>query len=386
MPFSFTLENTSAGARAGTITTDHGDVRTPVFMPVGTQATVKSMLPSALHDIGAQIILGNAYHLFLRPGVDLVEKAGGLHRFMGWDAPILTDSGGYQVFSLANMRTIASDGVTFRSHIDGALHSFTPETMIEAQARIGADIIMSFDYCTRLPCERAEAERAVELTSDWARRGRAVFGERFSRKGHEQVLFGIVQGSNFADLRRRSRDEILGLDFPGYAIGGLSVGESKEETWDLTELVTEDIPVDRPRYLMGVGTPLDLVDGVARGVDMYDCVLPTRNARNGTVFTRNGKMVLRNARYADDLRPIDEECECVACRDFTRAYIRHLFVVGEILGPVLATHHSLYFYCDTMREMRGAIERDAFESWRRSFVDRYTAAGQAEESADQSIA
>jgi len=386
MPFSFTLENTSGGARAGTITTDHGNIRTPVFMPVGTQATVKSVLPSALRDdIGAQIILGNAYHLFLRPGVALLEKAGGLHRFMGWDAPILTDSGGYQVFSLADLRKVTADGVAFRSHIDGALHTFTPEAMVETEARIGADIIMSFDYCTRLPCERAEAERAVELTTSWARRGRAVFGERFNRNGYEQVLFGIVQGSNFADLRSRSRDEILALDFPGYAIGGLSVGESKEETWGLTELVAGGLPADRPRYLMGVGTPLDIVEGVSRGVDMYDCVLPTRNARNGTVFTRDGRMVLRNARYADDFRPIDEECGCVACRDFTRAYLRHLFMAGEILGPVLATHHSLYFYCDTMREMRGAIERDAFESWRQSFVDRYTA-GPADESADQSTA
>jgi queuine tRNA-ribosyltransferase len=378
MPFGFELEHTSGPARAGRLRTDHSVIETPVFMPVGTQATVKAALPSALRDdIGARIILGNAYHLFLRPGVDLIETAGGLHGFMGWDRSILTDSGGYQVFSLADLRKVDTDGITFRSHIDGSLHLFTPEKVIEVQARIGADIIMSFDYCTALPCERAEAELAVELTTAWARRGLAVRGPRFSHYDHEQVVFGIVQGSSYADLRRRSMGELLEMEFPGYAVGGLSVGESKEQTWEMTEIVTGGLPVDRPRYLMGVGTPLDLVDGVARGIDMFDCVLPTRNGRNGTVFTNDGKMVLKNARYANDFRPIDEECGCDTCRSFTRAYIRHLFVAGEILGPVLATHHSLYYYCETMRRMREAIARDEFETWRRAFAERYNA-GEAE--------
>ena len=374
MPFGFELTTTSGPARAGTLTTDHGPVDTPVFMPVGTQASVKATLPSALAgDIGAQIILGNAYHLFLRPGVDLIAEAGGLHRFMSWERPILTDSGGYQVFSLADLRTIDDDGVSFRSQIDGALCRFTPESMIETEAAIGADIVMCFDYCTALPCERAEAERAVSLTSAWARRCRDVFGPRFRRYDHEQVIFGIVQGSSYADLRRRSLSELLELDFPGYAVGGLSVGESKDETWDMTSIVTDGLPVERPRYLMGVGTPVDLVDGVARGIDMFDCVMPTRNGRNGTVFTRDGKVVLKNASNARDFGPLDEECECTTCRNFSRAYLRHMFSAGEILGPVLATHHNLYFYCETMRRMREAILDDRFETWRRDFTTRYNA-------------
>jgi len=345
-----------------------------VFMPVGTQATVKATLPSLLRDpIGARIILGNAYHLFLRPGVDVVEAAGGLHKFMGWDGPILTDSGGYQVFSLADLRKVSDEGVTFRSHVDGSLHLFTPETVIEAQSRIGADIIMSFDYCAALPCGREEAEMAVSLSTQWARRGRDVLGARFDRNGYEQVIFGIVQGGSWEDLRRRSTEELLELDFPGYAVGGLSVGEDKDIMWDMTRVVTPLLPVDRPRYLMGVGTPLDLVEGVSNGVDMFDCVLPTRNARNGTIFTRDGRMVLRNAAYTRDMRPIDEACGCMTCRSFSRSYLRHLFASGEILGPVLATHHSLFFYCDTMREMRAAIQRGAFDSWRTAFVERYAA-------------
>jgi queuine tRNA-ribosyltransferase len=374
MPFGFRLECTSGAARAGEIRTDHGVIQTPVFMPVGTQGTVKATTPEKLKDpIGAQIILGNAYHLFLRPGVDLVERAGGLHRFMQWDRPILTDSGGYQVYSLADLRRIDDDGITFRSHVDGSLHMFTPEVVIDAQARIGADIIMSFDYCAPFPCERSEAERAVELTTRWARRGLSQLGARFTRPGgHEQVIFGIVQGSCYADLRRRSMGDLMEQDFPGYAIGGLSVGEAKEEMWDITGLVAGELPEDRPRYLMGVGTPMDLVDGVARGVDMFDCVLPTRNARNGTVFTRTGKMVLKNAGFTDDFSPIDEQCGCDTCRHYSRAYIRHLFSAGEILGPVLATHHSLYFYCELMRRMRGAIEAGRFDEWRAEFTEQYT--------------
>jgi len=374
MPFGFCLECTSGGARAGVIHTDHGSITTPVFMPVGTQGTVKATTSEKLKDpIGAQIILGNAYHLFLRPGVALVKRAGGLHRFIEWDRPILTDSGGYQVYSLADMRRIDDDGISFRSHIDGSLHLFTPEVVIEAQAKIGADIIMSFDYCAPFPCERAEAERAVELTTDWAKRGLSPYGSRFTNRDneHEQVVFGIVQGSCYPDLRRRSMEALLELDFPGYAVGGLSVGEAKDQMWEITELVAGGLPQNRPRYLMGVGTPMDLVDGVACGIDMFDCVMPTRNARNGTVFTRKGKMVLKNMAFTDDFLPIDEECGCDTCRDHSRAYIRHLFAAGEILGPVLATHHSLYFYCDLMRRMRAAIEADRFEAWRAEFTEQY---------------
>jgi queuine tRNA-ribosyltransferase len=374
MPFQFRLEAGSGGARAGTLVTDHGEVPTPVFMPVGTQATVKATLPSQLRGpIGARIILGNTYHLVLRPGLELLDRFGGLHGFMGWDGPILTDSGGYQVFSLGDLRKIDDDGVTFRSHIDGSSHRFTPESVVEAQARIGADIIMSFDYCAAIPSGREEAERAVALTTDWARRGRDVYGTRFARDGTERVLFGIVQGAEYADLRARSLEEITALDFPGYAIGGLSVGEDKDVMWQVTDQVAQGLPRDRPRYLMGVGTPLDLVDGVARGVDMFDCVMPTRNARNGTVFTHDGRVVLRNARYAADEGPLEAGCGCETCATFSRGYLRHLFVAGEILGPVLATQHNLYFYCEIMREMRAAICDGSFEQWRDSFVSRYTA-------------
>ena len=382
MPFAFQLEATSHGARAGILVTDHCEFPTPVFMPVGTQGTVKGTTVEGIRSTGARIILGNAYHLYLRPGVDLIAAAGGLHRFIGWDGAILTDSGGYQVFSLPSLRRVSDEGVTFRSHIDGSLHTFTPESVMEAQARIGADIMMSFDYFGGIPCGREEAERSVRLTTAWARRGRDVNGARFDRGGGEQVVFGIVQGAEYPDLRARSADEIAALDFPGYAVGGLSVGESKTETWDIAETVTARLPAERPRYLMGMGTPLDLVEGVARGVDMFDCVLPTRNARNGTVFTRDGRVVLRNSVHARDLGPLDAECACETCRNHSRAYLRHLFMAGEMLGPILATRHNLHFYADTMRAARTAIVHGSFESWKRSFVDRFTRGGDGAAGAD----
>ncbi|MCI0452106.1 MAG: tRNA guanosine(34) transglycosylase Tgt [Candidatus Latescibacteria bacterium] len=372
MPFSFRVEARSHGARAGILSTDHGAIETPVFMPVGTQGSVKGLTSRDVWDTGARLILGNTYHLYLRPGVSLIERAGGLHRFIGWDGALLTDSGGYQVFSLASLMRVSDLGVTFRSHIDGSLHEFTPEAVMETQARIGADIAMSFDYFGGIPCERVEAERSVALTTAWARRGLKAMGARSDRYGYEQVVFGIVQGAEYPDLRARSAREFTELDFPGYAIGGLSVGESKDATWDLTERTTELLPVDRPRYLMGMGTPLDLIDAVARGVDMLDCVLPTRNARNGTVFTRDGRLVLRNARHADDLMPLDPECGCVACKNHTRAYLRHLFLSNEMLAPMLATSHNLFFYADTMRAARAAVVRGDFDAWYRAFVDRFT--------------
>lgn len=371
MPVSFEVATTSDQARAGVLRTDHGVVNTPVFMPVGTQAAVKALSPADLEAVGAQIVLANTYHLVLRPGTEIVAGAGGLHRFMSWSKPILTDSGGFQVLSLADLRKVSDDGITFRSHIDGSLHLFTPERAIEDQAALGADIIMSFDYCTDYPCDRREAERAVELTTAWARRGRDVMGTRFEQNGYERVLFGIVQGSVYPDLRERSASELLELDFPGYAIGALSVGEDRDVTWAITERITSMLPTERPRYLMGMGTPIDLLNGISRGIDMFDCVMPTRNARNGTVFTRGGKVVLKNAAYARDFSPLDEQCGCYTCRSFTRSYLRHLFAAGEMLGPMLATHHSLYFYCDLMREAREAIMSDRFVDWRGRFLARY---------------
>ncbi len=372
MPISFELVSTSEKARAGVLRTDHGAVATPVFMPVGTQGAVKAVTPRMLGEIGAGIILANTYHLVMRPGADVVSELGGLHRFMSWEGAILTDSGGFQMMSLANLRKITSDGIAFRSHVDGALHLFTPESAIEDQAKLGADIIMALDYCAACPCDRKEAERAVTLTTRWAGRAAAVRGRRFEMGGYERAVFGIVQGATYLDLRDRSRREILELDFPGYAIGGLSVGEAQTATWEIVESVAEGLPADRPRYLMGMGTPLDLVEGVARGVDMFDCVMPTRNARNGTVFTGHGKLVLKNSIHTKASGPIDEDCTCYTCRNFSRGYLRHLFNASEILGPVLATYHNLHYYCGLMREMRAAIERGEFSAWRVRFVQRYS--------------
>lgn len=371
MPISFELHHKNEGARAGLLRTDHGEVPTPIFMPVGTQAAVKGLTSGMLEALGARIVLANTYHLVLRPGSEVVAAAGGLHKFMGWERPILTDSGGFQVFSLADLRKVEDDGITFRSHIDGALHLFTPERVVREQAALGADIIMSFDYCTDYPCSREEAERAVELTSDWAKRGAAVYGTAFEMNGYERWLFGIVQGSTFLDLRQRSREALLELDFPGYAIGALSVGEKNDDTWRVAREVADGLPHDKPRYLMGLGTPLDLVRGVERGIDMFDCVMPTRNARNGTVFTRFGKVVLKNAAYARDFSPLDPQCECYTCLNFSRAYLRHLFQAGEMLGPVLATNHSLHFYCELMNDMRIAIMDDRFTAWRNEFTQIY---------------
>lgn len=340
-------------------------------MPVGTQSTVKGLTPHMLEALGARIVLANTYHLVLRPGSEVVAAAGGLHNFMAWNRPILTDSGGFQVFSLADLRKVEDQGITFRSHIDGALHLFTPERAVEEQATLGADIIMSFDYCTDYPCSREEARRAVQLTTDWARRGAAVHGTAFETNGYERWLFGIVQGSTYLDLRRRSCEELLDLEFPGYAIGALSVGEKNAETWRIAAHVADWLPPEKPRYLMGLGTPLDIINGVERGIDMFDCVMPTRNARNGTVFTRYGKLVLRNAAYARDFSPLDPNCGCYTCRHFSRAYLRHLFQAGEMLGPTLATNHSLYFYCELMRDMREAITNDRFTAWRKTFIKTY---------------
>ena len=337
-------------------------------MPVGTRGTVKGLSPLELKDGGASIILSNAYHLFLRPGHELVKEMGGLHKFMGWDGLILTDSGGYQVFSLADLVKTDDEGVAFRSHLDGSMHFFSPELLVDIQSALDSDIMMTLDQCAPYPCKRDEAETAVRRTLAWARRSAGRFK---SAAAPAQSLFAIVQGSVHEDLRERCARELVEMGFSGYAIGGLSVGEPKELTAQLVELHDRLLPAAAPRYLMGVGAPDDLVEAVSRGIDMFDCVLPTRNARNGTVFTRRGKLVVRNAAYARDQAPLDEECGCYTCRSFSRAYVRHLFQAGEILGPRLATLHSVCFFLELMREAREAIVGGKFYSWKTAFLERY---------------
>jgi queuine tRNA-ribosyltransferase len=356
------------GARAGILRTPHSVIETPVFMPVGTQATVKTMSQQELSDYDARIILSNTYHLYLRPGHELISEAGGLHRFMGWSGSILTDSGGYQVFSLNDLRKISPEGVVFRSHIDGSKHLFTPESVIKIEKAIGADIIMAFDECIPYPASFDYAARSTAMTGEWAAR---CLEEHKETSDGSQVLFGICQGSVFPDLREKSASSLVDMDFWGYAIGGLAVGEPKHQMFEMIEITTPILPADRPRYLMGVGYPDDIIEAVSRGVDMFDCVMPTRNARNGSVFTRFGKVILNKAYQAKNFSPIDPECGCPACRNYTQAYIRHLFQTGEILAPRLSTLHSIYFYLETMREMRKAIIEDRFPQWRDMFLRRY---------------
>ncbi len=372
VPFDFKLVGADpAGARAGVIETDHGSVETPAFMPVGTQGTVKTLSVHDLEEIGAGLILANTYHLHLRPGEKLIEEAGGIHRFMSWNRPILTDSGGYQVLSLADLNKIEDEGVEFKSHLDGSTHFLTPERVVEVQLSVGSDIMMVLDQCTSFPCDRAAAEEAVVRTAHWARRSLCACGHRIVRGGYERVLFGIVQGSVYPDLRERSAREVVSLGFPGYAIGGLSVGEPKKSTFELVEHSVMFLPTEKPRYLMGVGLPEDIVEAVARGIDLFDCVLPTRNARNGTVFTSEGKLAVKNAAYARDWRSLDARCQCEVCRTYSRAYIRHLFNVGEMLGPRLATYHNLHFYLHLVAEIRQVITEGRFEEWRERFYRTY---------------
>ncbi len=332
-------------------------------MPVGTRATVKTLSPRILKEIGSQIILGNTYHLYLRPGHDLIRKAGGLHDFMGWDRPILTDSGGFQVMSLKGLRKITPDGVQFQSHIDGSYHLFTPEKVIEIQNALGADIIMSFDECPSYPATKKYVHDSLRITLDWAERGKKAH-----KLTEKQALFGIVQGGIYKDLREESAKSLIEMDFPGYSIGGLAVGESKEELVDITSFLHTVLPEDKPRYLMGVGTPSDLVINIGEGIDMFDCVMPTRNARKGTVFSWKGKLILKSARYKEDFSPIDEDCNCYTCRNFSRAYLRHLFNVDEILGMQLASIHSLYFYHDLMETIRNSIKEDSYSRFKKSII------------------
>ncbi|MBD3179149.1 MAG: tRNA guanosine(34) transglycosylase Tgt [Candidatus Latescibacteria bacterium] len=370
MPFEFRLLETDGPARRGNLQTDHGGIATPAFMPVGTCGTVKTISSEELREIEADIILSNTYHLYLRPGDELIRDAGGIHRFMSWERPVLTDSGGYQVFSLADLNTVSDRGVEFQSHIDGSRHMFTPEKTVDIQLNIGSDIMMVLDQCVEYPCSRERAEEALERTTLWARRSIQHEGGRIERDGYQRVLFAIVQGSVYGELRERSARELIELDFPGYAIGGLSVGEPKEDLYTMTELTTGILPEDKPRYLMGVGFPHDIVESVARGVDMFDCVIPTRVGRNGTTFTSGGRVVLKNARYRDDFGPLDPECPCPVCKEYSRAYLRHLFMAGEMLGPRLATYHNLYFYLHLLADIRQSISNGNFEEWRSSFYSK----------------
>jgi len=401
MPIKFEIlvEDKVTRARAGLLHTPHGVIETPTFMPVGTGGTVKGMTQDELEALGVQILLGNTYHLYLRPGHELIREAGGLHRFMSWPHPILTDSGGFQVMSLKSLGRVTEDGVWFRSHLDGSSHFLSPERAVEIQMALGADIMMCLDECVEYPASHERLERAVSLTTRWAKRAKLSHREQFERLGGKvpgarcqasgkdgansglrdasglgpdgslpkspdtghltpdtfPALFGIVQGGTDKELRRQSAEALLDLDFEGYAVGGLAVGEPKSEMYDTAQFTAELLPRDRPRYLMGVGTPEDLLEGVARGIDMFDCVMPTRNARNACAFTSEGKVILKNARYARDDRPLDPSCTCAVCRRYTRRYLRHLLVTGEMLGAILATHHNLHFYLDTMRRIRQSL-------------------------------
>lgn len=357
-------EDKQTGARRGVIHTPHGDIQTPIFMPVGTQATVKSMTVEELKENGAQIILSNTYHLYLRPGNKLVKKAGGLHNFMKWDKPILTDCGGFQVFSLSDLRTITEEGVEFKSHLDGSKHFFTPEKVMEIEEDLGADIIMSFDECCPYPSTYEYTKNSMERTTRWAKR---------CKQSHktDQALFGIVQGGFYEDLRKQSVAELVDLDFPGYAIGGISVGEPKEEFIKILKYTSPLLPKDKPRYLMGVGTPDYLIEAAMAGIDMCDCVLPTRIARNGTAMTSKGKVVVRNNAYAEDFSPLDEECDCYACKNYTRAYIRHLIKCNEILGVRLLSIHNIKFLTNLMERVRIEIENDNLLNFANEFYKKY---------------
>ena len=366
-PITFELIKTckQSGARLGVVHTPHGDIPTPIYMPVGTQATVKAMTPREMTEIGTKIMLSNTYHLHLRPGEELVNEAGGIHKFMSWDKPVLTDSGGFQVFSLAALRKITEEGVSFRSHLDGSKRFISPEVSMDIQMALGSDIAMAFDVCSPYPCDHRTAEEAMHRTHRWAER---------CKKHHtrqDQALFGIVQGAFYDDLRIESAKTLADMDFPGYGIGGLSVGEPKPIMYDMLEKIEPYMPKNKPRYLMGVGTPDCFLEGVLRGVDMFDCVLATRIARNGTCFTKNGRLVIRNATYAHDFGPIEEGCDCYACQNFSRAYIRHLFKAQEITGGRLASIHNLRFLIRMMEEIRQAILEDRFLDYRKSFYENY---------------
>ncbi len=370
LDFNLVRKDRRTKARAGLIATDHGTIKTPVFMPVGTRGTVKAVEQRELLEMNAQIILGNTYHLYQRPGVETLRRFGGLHSFTAWPRPMLTDSGGYQIMSLSELRKLSKDGVQFRSHIDGSYHFFTPENVMDIERAIGADIIMVLDECPPYPSEWDYVSKSVELTHNWAMRCRESFDRSAPLYNYRQFLFGIVQGGTYKDLREKSVNGLLGLEFDGYAIGGLAVGEPADDMYRMTDFVTDYLPETKPRYLMGVGTPENLLEAIERGVDMFDCVLPTRNGRNSQVFTHSGKLNVKNARFATDESPLDKDCDCYACKNFSRAYIRHLFSVGEILGLQLASLHNLRFFISLMERTRLAILDDRFPEFKSEILSK----------------
>lgn len=375
LPVRYELLKTDGKPRAGVITTPHGTIETPVFMPVGTQATVKTMTPEEVEELGAEIILGNTYHLYLRPGDDLVARFGGLHKFMNWHKPILTDSGGFQVFSLGDLRKIKEEGVYFRSHLDGSKHFISPEKSIDIQNNLGSDIMMVFDECPHGLSDRKYVKDSLERTTRWAKRCIDA-----NKNPERQGLFAIVQGGIYEDLRDQSLEELTEMDesFSGYAIGGLAVGEPREDMYRILDYITPKLPDHKPRYLMGVGEPLDMLEAVANGIDMMDCVQPSRIGRHGTVFTKYGRLVVKNAKYAEDPRPLDEDCDCYACRNYTRGYIRHLFKANEMLGQRLATTHNLHFLVKMMKQAREAILEGRFEEFKSEFEKNYTSSKDVE--------
>lgn len=369
--FRIVKKDAFSKARAGELITSHGSVLTPVFMPVGTQGTVKAVNQEYLKNhINAAIVLSNTYHLYLRPGTDVLEKAGGLHRFMNWERPILTDSGGFQIFSMADLRHLKKDGVEFKSHLDGSKHFFTPQKVVEIQRSIGADVMMVLDECTPYPCDFNYAQKSVKLTTQWAAISKNAFENSKPKYEYDQELFGIIQGSTYKELREISAKEIVNIDFDGYAIGGLAVGEPTETMYDIVNFTTDFMPENKPRYLMGVGRPENLLESIERGIDMFDCVMPTRNARNAYLFTWNGVLSMRNNRYKDDFNPIDEKCECYTCSNFTRAYLRHLFIAKEILALELSTIHNLFFYLTLIRTAREKILDGSFTEWKTQIINK----------------
>ncbi|NTU57793.1 MAG: tRNA guanosine(34) transglycosylase Tgt [Chlorobiaceae bacterium] len=372
MKFSVSSKDPHSAARCGVLSTDHGDIPTPIFMPVGTRASVKSVEPVELKQIDVKIILANTYHLFLKPGNSILFKAGGIHKFMNWDRPLLTDSGGYQVYSLSELRKISEDGVTFKSHLDGSRLHFTPENVVDTQRIIGSDIMMPLDECPPWPAEKGYVRKSGELTIRWAERGRNRFTSTTPHYGYDQYQFGITQGGTYDDLRAHSSRALVDMDFDGYAVGGMAVGEPAEEMYRMLELSHTLLPESKPRYLMGVGTPANILNAIERGIDMFDCVIPTREGRNGRVYTRSGTMNLRSAKFAEDFRPIDEGFDNHVCRNYSRAYIRHLLNVGEILGMKLCTLHNISFYLWLTSTARRHIEAGTFTDWKEAFLTEFT--------------
>jgi len=366
--FKLIHEDKNSRARSGQLITAHGVINTPCFMPVGTQGTVKTLSPQELEEAGAEIILSNAYHLFLRPGLEVIKNAGGLHQFISWPKPILTDSGGYQIFSLALLRKVTDEGVNFQSHVDGARHLLRPEDVINIQHTFGSDIMMPLDECVHYPCSKDQAEVALRRTVDWARRSKLVHSQKSGNCG---LLFGIVQGATYEDLRRECAERIIEIGFDGYALGGISVGEPKHLSYNIVDFTAQFLPADKPRYVMGVGLPEDIIENAGQGIDMFDCVVPTRYGRNGTAFTSEGKLTIRNAAYIRDWGPLDKRCQCHTCKHFSRAYLRHLFNTDEMLGLRLVSLHNINFYLRLMRDIREAIARDKFTEFKKEFLNSY---------------